>query len=110
MKVEGPRPTRPSQAQGGALDGASSTPRRLGAVPWRRPSAVAPASGGRRRRPSASAVVGGGGPGLWGGVPLWPPLLFSPGAHPERPRRVGRGLGGVRVGGGEKTAGVGGAH
>src|SRR3712207_9027882 len=95
MKVEGPRPTRPSQAQGGALDGASSTPRRLGAVPWRRPSAVAPASGGRRRRPSAPAVVAGGGPGGGGGGPRLALPVLSPGARPAGPA-TGRGRGGDR--------------
>ena len=37
MKGEGPRPAHPSHAQGGALDGAFSTPRTLGAGPGRWP-------------------------------------------------------------------------
>ncbi|MCU1668031.1 MAG: uncharacterized protein JWP40_958 [Blastococcus sp.] len=36
--TEGPRPTHPSHAQGGALDGASPTPRTLGSGPWRWPN------------------------------------------------------------------------
>src|SRR3712207_4420151 len=88
MKVEGPRPTRPSQAQGGALDGASSTPRRLGALAWRRPSAVAPGSGGRRRRPSAPAVVAGVALGLGVVVQLLPLLLFPTVLSQDGPAHV----------------------